>query len=71
MQFENFIGIQENAFTPEYCNTVIEYFEALDKSGYTMSRQKLSPDTNKVVYDDDALDHSIDRKSTRLNSSHT
>ena len=37
---ENFIGIYEDAFTKEYCDSVIEYFNNAEKAGLTVSRQQ-------------------------------
>jgi hypothetical protein len=37
---ENFIGIYENAFTKEYCDSVINYFNDSEKAGLTLSRQQ-------------------------------
>jgi hypothetical protein len=36
---ENFIGIYEYAFTKEYCNEVIEFYNVMDKLGFTSNRQ--------------------------------
>lgn len=37
---EQYIGIYENAFSEEYCNSVITYFEEMNKSGNTQNRQQ-------------------------------
>jgi len=43
--FKEFIGIYENSFTKEECNSAINFFEKSDKLGYTYSR--LSANLNK------------------------
>jgi hypothetical protein len=51
---ENFIGIYENAFTKEYCDSVIEYFNSAIDAGLGVTRQqdqgisKLSKDDLQV-----------------------
>jgi hypothetical protein len=37
---ENFIGIYENAFTKEYCDSVIKYFDDAAKAGLAIDRQQ-------------------------------
>jgi len=37
-EFKEFIGIYENAFTPEECEDAIKLFELCHKTGYTYSR---------------------------------
>jgi hypothetical protein len=37
---ENFIGIYENAFTKEYCASVIKYFDDAAKAGLAIDRQQ-------------------------------
>jgi hypothetical protein len=37
---ENFIGIYEDAFTKEYCDSVIEYFEESIKAGFGLTRHQ-------------------------------
>lgn len=40
VKHEQFIGIYENAFTKEYCDAVINYFEKMADAGFTLSRQE-------------------------------
>jgi hypothetical protein len=40
VKIENFIGIFEDAFTKEYCDSAIKYFEDMKESGFTLNRQK-------------------------------
>lgn len=37
-EFENFIGIFNDAYSPEFCKKVIDYFEYMDSCGYTVGR---------------------------------
>jgi hypothetical protein len=37
---DNFIGIYEDAYTKEYCDSVIEYFNNAEKAGLTITRQQ-------------------------------
>jgi hypothetical protein len=37
---ENFIGVYEEAFTKEYCDSVIEHFDNAKKAGLTINRQQ-------------------------------
>lgn len=39
-RYENFIGIYEDAFSKEYCESVINYFEKMVEAGYTRNRQQ-------------------------------
>jgi hypothetical protein len=48
-----FIGIYENAFSKEYCEKTIVYFDAMQKGGFTQNRQ--SEGSNKITKDDDAF----------------
>jgi hypothetical protein len=36
---DQFIQVYEKAFSDEYCNNVIEYFNVVDKEGFTKNRQ--------------------------------
>ena len=40
--YENFIGIYEDAFSEEYCDKVIKYFNDCDKAGLCFTRQHQS-----------------------------
>jgi hypothetical protein len=40
VKIENFIGVFEDAFTKEYCDSVIEYFDNAEKIGLTVNRQQ-------------------------------
>ena len=39
-QYENFIGVYDDAFSPEFCDTLIEYFEWSQKINRTYGRQE-------------------------------
>jgi hypothetical protein len=51
---ENFIGIYEDAFTKEYCDSVIEYFDNAKKAGLTFNRQQ-QQNVSKLNKDDAQL----------------
>ena len=40
VKHEQFIGIYEDAFSKEYCESVISYFEEMVEAGYTIDRQQ-------------------------------
>jgi hypothetical protein len=55
-----FIGVYENAFSKEYCEKVIQYFEDMSAAGHTVSRQK-ADSVSKILKEDDAcFSHSED-----------
>ena len=49
IKHDQFIGIYEDAFSQEYCNSVIDYFEQMVDAGYTINRQQHdgTPKANK------------------------
>ena len=49
---ENFIGIYEDAFTKEYCDKVIEYFNTAEKAGLTLDRQQQDSKTSTLEKND-------------------
>jgi hypothetical protein len=52
---ENFIGIYEDAFTKEYCDSVIEHFNNAEKAGFTVNRQQQQRNVSKLNKDDTQL----------------
>lgn len=50
----DFIQIYKNAFSSEYCNHLIDLYNAFDKSGFTQNRQ-VSEKANKLDKDDSTL----------------
>lgn len=40
VKHEQFIGIYENAFSKEYCESVISYFKKMVEAGYSLNRQQ-------------------------------
>jgi hypothetical protein len=52
---ENFIGIYEDAFSKEYCNSLIKYFEDLSAAGLTETRQLNNPNVFKTKQNDEQL----------------
>jgi hypothetical protein len=51
VKHEQFIGIYENAFTKEYCNSVINYFEKIAEAGYTVNRQEVDKSPKSMKED--------------------
>jgi len=48
---DKFIGVYENAFTKEYCERAIKYFDAMQEHGFTPDRMQLEK-TTKTKKDD-------------------
>ena len=48
---ENFIRIYKNAYSPEYCNEIIKYFETLCEAGFGRTRQQ-QENTSRNLKDD-------------------
>ena len=48
-----FIGVYENAFTKEYCEKIIKYFDEMQQAGCTLNRQREG--ASKTQKDDDAF----------------
>jgi hypothetical protein len=38
IKHDNFIGIYENAYSPEYCQSVVNYFEQMAAAGFAVDR---------------------------------
>lgn len=47
----DFIEVYENAYSKDYCDMVIEYFNNMQKAGFSMSRQE-ADGVDKIVKDD-------------------
>jgi len=47
----DFIGIYENAFSKEYCERTIKYFDNMQKNGFTQNRMQ-AENTSNVLKDD-------------------
>lgn len=54
VKHEQFIGVYEDAFSKEYCESVISYFEKMVEAGYTVNRQQ-QEHVQKSAKDDVAL----------------
>lgn len=54
IKHEQSIGIYEDAFSKEYCDSVIDYFEKMVESGYTVNRQQFDQ-VHKSLKEDIAL----------------
>lgn len=53
VKHEQFIGIYEDAFSKEYCDKVINYFENLVQAGYGFNRQQgINTNSPKLQKDD-------------------
>ncbi len=54
IKIDNFIGVFENAFNDEFCNEVIEFYNNMEKAGFTHSESginnhgKLSKDSDSI-----------------------
>lgn len=51
---DNFIGVFEGAYSAEYCNSVVKYFDARQKAGLTKLRGEIDT-PNRVHKDDECL----------------
>jgi hypothetical protein len=51
VKIENFIGVFEGAYSKEYCDLAIKYFEDMKEAGLTVNRQK-NEKTTKIQKDD-------------------
>ena len=49
---ENFIGVFEDAFTKEYCDSVVSYFNESTSVGLGITRQQQEQTTSKLAKDD-------------------
>jgi hypothetical protein len=54
-RIENFIGEFDDAFSKEYCDAAIKYFEDMDTAGLTLTRQQQTAGTAKINIDDKQL----------------
>lgn len=43
IKYDQFIGIYENAFSAEYCNGAIKYFNDMDAAGFTHTHRGNPP----------------------------
>jgi len=55
VNIENFIGVFENAFSKEYCDSLINHFEACHKVGLSVTRQQSNPSCGKTIIDDNQV----------------
>lgn len=55
MTQENFMMIAENAFSQEFCNSTIDYFNNMVEAGFVRTRQQENPNVLKTVKDDQFL----------------
>jgi len=51
METNNFIEVYKNAFSKEYCNAVIKYFEDMQSAGCVQSRQEHESGVSKLDKD--------------------
>jgi hypothetical protein len=54
IKHEQFIGIYEDAFSKEYCDKVINFFDQMAEAGYGVNRQQ-QDDVQKILKDDLAV----------------
>lgn len=55
---ENFIGIYENCYSKEYCESVIKYYKSMSELGYSINRQQLENINATIKKDDMVFAHS-------------
>lgn len=55
-----FIGVYENAFSKEYCEKVIQYFDSMKEAGHTLNRMQADSVSTVVKEDDACFSHSED-----------
>jgi hypothetical protein len=54
VEIQDFIAVYDNAYTPEFCQAVIDFFENANDAGYCYTRQQES-DVNRALKDDRAI----------------
>jgi hypothetical protein len=64
---DNFIGVYKSAFSKEYCNRAIKYFDEMQKNGFTENR--FESDGSLKTRKDDAALHSADEECLNLTAS--
>jgi hypothetical protein len=69
VKHEQFIGVYENAFSEEYCQKAIKYFEDMRGAGFAYTRQR-TENTIKLKKDDESL-FSHDEEIINLNYTST
>jgi hypothetical protein len=63
---ENFIGVWENAYSPEYCNRVINFFDTVEELGGTQNRKNHEgieahvKNDDTIFVDEYSLEHTKD-----------
>lgn len=55
MGIKNFIGVYERVFSPEFCQSVINYYEQAAQAGFVMTRQQAESNTLKIQKDDNSI----------------
>jgi hypothetical protein len=64
---EDFIGIYENAYSQEYCDALIKYYESMSEAGFTINRQEREG-ISKTKKQDDALYAHSEKELELLNT---
>lgn len=54
MIFDGFVGIEEGAYSSEFCRTAIAYYEAMERAGFAFDRAAIDNST-KVTKDDTSV----------------
>ena len=54
IKIDNFIGVFENAFNDQFCNEVTEFYNNMEKVGFTRSESGIN-NTGKLSKDSDSL----------------
>lgn len=58
---EDFVGVYKNAFSKEWCNEVIKYFDNMNEAGFSTDRQQWQG-TPKMMKEDDSLNASFENE---------
>ncbi|MCO4760921.1 MAG: 2OG-Fe(II) oxygenase [Myxococcales bacterium] len=54
MVYDDFVGIEPNAYSAEFCQKAIAYYDAMAQAGFAYDRQAID-DASKVTKDDSAV----------------
>jgi hypothetical protein len=66
VKIENFIGIFEDAFTKDYCDAVIKYFEAAKLAGCSFTRQEEFNGIPKTIRDDTTVEMDLNHANQMM-----
>ena len=55
MELKNFVGIFDNAVTPEYCKKAIDFYKDSKEAGFALDRQTREAEILKIQKDDTSI----------------